>query len=95
MVATGLAETLNARGGGLRGGLVPAAACGSQNPPRCRVSDTAAIPVIHGREDVNCADTHSTVGSHGLLAHWPRPRRCGCGLPPLCKGDLTYGFDRL
>jgi putative transposase len=27
MVAAGLAETLNARGGGIRGGLVPAAAC--------------------------------------------------------------------
>jgi hypothetical protein len=52
MVAAGLAQTRNARAGGIRGGLVPAAACGSQNPPRCRVSGTAGIPVIHGRQDV-------------------------------------------
>jgi transposase len=51
MVAAGLAQTRNARAGGAGGGLVPAAACGSQNPPRCRVSGTAGIPIIHGRED--------------------------------------------
>jgi hypothetical protein len=53
MVAAGLAQTPNARAGGIRGGLVPAAACGSQNPPRCRVSGTVGIPVIHGRQDAN------------------------------------------
>jgi putative transposase len=54
-VAAGLAQTRNARAGALRGGLVPAAAPGSQNPPRCRMSGTAGIWAIHGREDVNPA----------------------------------------
>jgi hypothetical protein len=60
MVAAGLAQTRNARGGGIRGGLVPAAACGSQNPPRCRVSGTVGIPVIHGRQDVKSVSPTST-----------------------------------
>jgi putative transposase len=52
-VAAGLAQTRNARAGSLRGGLAPPTAPGSQNPPRYRVSRTAGIPVIHGREDAN------------------------------------------
>jgi putative transposase len=52
MVAAGPAQTLDARGGGVRAGPVPAAACGSQNPPRCRACGTVGIPVTHGREDV-------------------------------------------
>jgi Helix-turn-helix domain len=48
-----LAETQNARGGGVRLGLVPAAGCDRENPPRRRVSGTVGIPVVHGRKDVN------------------------------------------
>jgi hypothetical protein len=52
MVAAALAQTLHARGGGLRAGLVSAAARGSQNPPRCRASGTVGITAIQGRQDV-------------------------------------------
>jgi len=59
------------------------------------VSGTAAIPLIHGREDVSCADTP--------FDRWQPWTPCGLAaappvrlrLAPSCKGDLTYGFDRL
>jgi hypothetical protein len=74
MVAAGLAPTRNARAGGAGGGLVPAAACGSQNPPRCRVSGTAGIPVIHGRQDVKGSQTPAQQDSNTInIKEGPAP----------------------
>src|ERR1035437_6348451 len=54
MVAAGLAETLTARGGGVRAGLVPAAACEARTHQGAARVARQESAVIHSREDVKC-----------------------------------------
>jgi Putative transposase DNA-binding domain len=50
-VAAGLAQTRNARAGGAPAADLSQRLPVKPDPPRCRVSGTAGIPVIHGRQD--------------------------------------------